>query len=156
MRGLASYNVAVESTYVDQVMAGHLPVACTSPGHAYEKGLVFFPKRLSYDTQDLVDLDLEETYGERLRLLTEAGLVESDGRILRRTEDGKRTYSELMVGFFSDQQRRLYRRVCNRLQNELGVITEDEWRKGDVRIRSLGALNAMTKNVARRPALTST
>ncbi|HEX2038877.1 MAG TPA: radical SAM protein [Acidimicrobiales bacterium] len=150
MRGIASYNTAVESTYVEQAGSGRLPVACTSPGHAYEKGLVFFPKRLSYDLDDMVELGIDETYGEKIARLEDLGLVDVDGRVLRLTEEGKRTYSELMVGFFSDQQQRLYRRVCNRLQSEVGVVTDDEWRSGSARIRSLGAFNAMTKGAARR------
>src|SRR5204863_338665 len=46
IRGLAYYNEADERTYVKRATSGELPIVCSSPGHAYEKGMVFFPKRL--------------------------------------------------------------------------------------------------------------
>lgn len=149
VRGLASYNETVETRYVEEALGGELPVACASPGHAYEKGLVFFPKRMTYDLADLDQVGLQEVYEPRIDALVDQGFVSRSDDRLTLTEAGKGVYSELMVYFFSDQQRRLYNRVCDRLASQNLVIDAAEWTKGHARIRSLGALNAMTKDAAR-------
>ncbi|MGW6836295.1 coproporphyrinogen-III oxidase family protein [Streptomyces sp. NPDC054949] len=155
IRGLAYYNEADERLYVKEAMSGVQPIACASPGHAYEKGLVFFPKRLSIDLRTLKDVSLDEVYAEKISRIVEEGLAFTDGDILRLTEPGKRMYSELMVHFFSDAQRRLYNRMCARLSSQVGVIDEEEWAAGERRVRGMGAFNAMSAAATRRPARAS-
>lgn len=149
VRGLASYNETVEARYVEDALSGELPTAAASPVHAYEKGLVFFPKRLTYELRDLEEVGLTEVYADRIQRVIDEGLVRRDGDTIHLTDTGKRMYSELMVYFFSDLQRRLYDRVCRRLAGDVGVIGDDEWTAGSQRVRSLGAVNAMTKAAVR-------
>lgn len=149
INGLASYNESSERRYVDLVSSGHHPAAFASPGHAYEKGLVFFPKRLTYDEKDLDRTGIRELYEPALLQLRDREYVSWSNGTITLTELGKRSYSELMVSFFTDQQRRLYGRVCNRLRQDVGVIDDSEWGAGDTRIKTMGAINAMTKDAAR-------
>ncbi|MFE9328772.1 hypothetical protein ACIHDR_47825 [Nocardia sp. NPDC052278] len=102
IRGLAYVNDAGERRYVKTVSTGVLPVTQSSPGHAYEKGLVFFPKRLTFDMRDLVVLGLEEVYADRIDSIVRDRHAEVVGDLLRLTEPGKLVYSELMAHFFSD------------------------------------------------------
>jgi coproporphyrinogen III oxidase-like Fe-S oxidoreductase len=153
IRGLAYYNEANERTYVKEALTGGQPIAFASPGHAYEKGLVFFPKRLEFDLSTLKDLSLDEVYADRISRIVDDGLAVIDGNTLRLTPSGKLMYSELMVHFFADAQRRLYNRMCARLRSQVGVIDEEEWAAGEKRVRGMGALNAMSSAATtRRPA----
>lgn len=154
VRGLAYYNEAKERTYVDKARTGVLPVVQSSPGHAYEKGLVFFPKRLTFDMRDLGELGLTDVYADRIAAVVDKGLAVVDGDMLRLTEAGHPVYSELMVHFMSDAQRRIYDRMCQRLRNDVGVIDENEWAAGVQRVRRMGAYNAMgPAPAARVPAV---
>jgi len=155
IRGLAYYNEADERTYVKQASTGVQPIACSSPGHAYEKGLVFFPKRLTFDMRDLEVLSLGEVYADRIASVVDRGLAAIDGDTLRLTQDGKLVYSELMAHFFSDAQRRLYQRIVARLGSEVGVIDAQEWVAGEDRVRAMGAFNALPAASAKRPSLVS-
>lgn len=152
IRGLAYYNEANERAYVREASSGITPVAFASPGHAYEKGLVFFPKRLSFDLRELAELSLDEVYADKVASVVGDGLARIDGDWLRLTDAGKGLYSELMVHFFSDAQRRLYNRMCARLSAEVGIIDENEWTAGEQRVRRMGAFNAMASAASRRPA----
>lgn len=144
IRGLAYANEADERRYVNQAATGVLPITRSSPGHAYEKGLVFFPKRLTFDLRDLKVLGLDEVYAARIDSIVDDGLAEITGDTLRLTEQGKLAYSELMAHFFSDAQQRLYQRMVARLSSEVGVIDEREWTAGSNRVRSLmGSASAL-------------
>ncbi len=154
IRGLAYYNEARERVYVKKARAGALPIVQSSPGHAYEKGLVFFPKRLTFDMHDLDELGLTEVYADRIASVVDKGLAVVDGDTLRLTEAGHPVYSELMVHFMSDAQRRIYDRMCQRLRGEVGIIDEEEWTAGAQRVRRMGAFNAMgPAPAARVPAV---
>ncbi|MEV6927087.1 coproporphyrinogen-III oxidase family protein [Dactylosporangium sp. NPDC051485] len=142
MRGLAYYNEAGEAQYVQRASAGQLPVVAAHPYHAYEKGLVFFPKRLTFDLRDLEVLSLTEVYRPRIDQLIERGFAVTDGDLLRLTPDGELTYSELMAHFFSDSQHRLYGRLVNRMNQQVGQIDDVGWISGHGRQR-LGAFNAL-------------
>jgi anaerobilin synthase len=152
IRGLAYYNEANERSYVREATSGSIPVAFASPGHAYEKGLVFFPKRLSLDLRELAELSLDEVYADKVASVVSEGLARVDGDWLRLTDAGKLLYSELMVHFFSDAQRRIYNRMCARLRTEVGIIDDDEWMAGEQRVRRMGAFNAMASAASRPPA----
>jgi coproporphyrinogen III oxidase-like Fe-S oxidoreductase len=150
LSGLAYYNNTSLREYVDCLAAGRLPVAAASPGQAYEKGIVFFPKRLSLDSAELDRTGLRELYEPRLRDLAERGLIDDTGHVVSLTEQGKLVYSELMVAMFSESQRRLYSRICQRLRQQVGVIDDTDWQAGADRIRALGAVSAMTREAGRQ------
>ena len=155
IRGLAYYNEADERTYVKRA-AGELPIVCSSPGHAYEKGLVFFPKRLTFDMRDLEELSLADVYADRISSIVGKGLAAIEGDTMRLTEAGKLVYSELMAHFFSDSQRRLYNRMVARLSGQVGVIDAQEWIAGEDRVRGMGAFSALpTASTKRLPLATS-
>ncbi|MGN2638532.1 coproporphyrinogen-III oxidase family protein [Nocardia takedensis] len=153
LRGVAWMNEADERAYVAAAGAGGLPITRSSPGHAYEKGLVFFPKRLSFDMRDLPLLGLEQVYADRIEAVVAAGHAEIAGDILALTEAGKLVYSELMAHFFSDAQARIYQRMVARLSREVGVIDEIEWQAGTDRVSAMGAANALPGASSRRRRL---
>jgi anaerobilin synthase len=150
MRGLAWMNDADERRYGATALGGVLPITRCSPGHAYEKGLVFFPKRLSFDLRDLPVLGLEEVYADRIDAIVDAGHAEIVGTELRLTEPGKLVYSELMAHFFSDVQQRIYHRLVDRLSKQVGVIDEINPRAGTNRVAAMGAANALPGASSRR------
>ncbi|MFC7650462.1 coproporphyrinogen-III oxidase family protein [Streptosporangium lutulentum] len=149
IRGLAYYNEGKESEYVRRASAGELPVVQSAPGHAYEKGLVFFPKRLTLDLRDLKVLSLEEVYRPRIEEIVDRDFATIDGDTLRLTEPGKLVYSELMAHFFSDLQRRLYLRIVDRMSTQVGMIDAEDW-VGDSGQQRLGALNALPGAISPR------
>jgi oxygen-independent coproporphyrinogen-3 oxidase len=120
LRGLMYQNMPGEAEYVQQLQQHRSPVKVASPGHAYEKGLVFFPKRMNYDFGELRRLDLLDIYHERIDAFIQQGLIWLDGTQLRLTEEGERNYAPLMVAFFSESQARLYRKICTRLKDQVG------------------------------------
>lgn len=137
LRGLAYMNEADERTYVTKAKSRVQPITRSSPGHAYEKGLVFFPKRLTFDMRDLDVLSLSEVYADRIAAVVNEGNAEIDGDTLRLTSEGNLVYSELMAHFFADSQRRLYHRMVNRLSTQVGVIDQQEWAAGEQRVRGM-------------------
>jgi coproporphyrinogen III oxidase-like Fe-S oxidoreductase len=120
LRGLMYQNVLSEADYVERLRQGRSPVRVASPYHAFEKGLVFFPKRMSFDFGELGRLDLLEIYEGRIQALIEGGLVRLDDQTLRLTPLGEKHYAALMVQFFSESQRRLYRKITQRLKAQIG------------------------------------
>lgn len=143
IRGLVYYNESHEQEYIRQVMDGAQPVAFASPGHAYERSLVYFPMNLTYDLAELDEFDLHSSYDERIENLVESGLAEAEGNTLRLTDAGKRAHGEIMVGLLPGPQRRLYDRACKRMRREIGLIDDHEWVAGERRVRSIGARNAL-------------
>lgn len=143
LRGLMYQNALSETEYVQRLQAQRSPVRVASPYHAYEKGLVFFPKRMSFDYKELERLDLLEIYAERIQAFIEGGFVWLDHDTLRLTPMGERHYAALMVEFFSESQRRLYRKITRRLKSQIG------WDEGvgalsqKPVVKSYGGLTAM-------------
>lgn len=156
IRGLSYYNEANERSYVQQASGGGSPVSFASPGHAYEKGLVFFPKRMEFNLRALDELGLNSTYSARVNAIVEEGLAKVEGDTLRLTPDGERIYSELMVHFFSDTQKRIYDRMCERLRADVGILDESDWTVGEGRVRRMGAFNAMSSAATTRKSRTVT
>lgn len=150
IKGLAYMNEPNERRYVKQAGSGVLPVVGSSPGHAYEKGLVFFPKRLSFHMPDLEELGLATVYQDRISSVVDKGLAVVDGDTLRLTAAGHPLYSELMVHFMSDTQRRIYELMCQRLREQVGVIDDADWSAGAARVKQMGAFNAMGEAPAAR------
>ncbi|GAA1378457.1 radical SAM family heme chaperone HemW [Catellatospora chokoriensis] len=156
IRGLAWYNEANERDYAKKAASGRLPIVCSSPGHAYEKGLVFFPKRLTFTMADLDGLGLAEVYQPRIDQIVDNGYATVADGVLRLTTDGKLIYSELMAHFFADHQRRLYLKMCARLDAQVGGVDAPAWLDGSPRARHMGAYNALPTATGRRlPVLSS-
>lgn len=124
IRGLSYHNLVDESAYVVSAERGEMPVSISLPGHIYEKGLVYFPKRLSLSKKHYKTLDLEHTYDTRLEYLKASGFIFETDEEFRLTEKGKREYISIMVYLMSDHQRRLYERTCDRLLRNLNWGSE--------------------------------
>jgi len=150
LQGLMYQNITSEAEYVQRLHDGLSPVHVSSPYHAYEKGLVFFPKLMRYDLRELRSLDLEPLYQERIERLISEGLLWIDGDLLRLTDEGEKNYAALMVEFFSDNQRRLYNKICKKLtfqigwNDERGLVEE----KRQSKAKTYGGLTAMTSAVS--------
>lgn len=119
--GMISHNIYHEEQYVEACSNGQLPVERVSLGHAYEKSLVFLPKRLGGDLTEADELGLGGFYRERIQKLLEMGAVEISGPRVSLTQVGKRMYHRIMVGFLSDMSRRIYEGRCHDVMEELGL-----------------------------------
>lgn len=153
LQGLTYQNVPQEAAYVDAVLRdGRLPVHVAFAVQAYEKGLVYFPKRMSSSLAELDELDLRETYWDRIERLAEDGLVAVGEDMLTLTETGKQHYSSLMYEFFSEPQRRLFRKICRRLEQDLGGWSDDPAKIVRApKVRSFGGFTSMTSRRSRSP-----
>lgn len=119
--GMISHNIYHEEQYVESCLKGHLPIERVSFGHAYEKSLVFMPKRLGGDLTEAKELGLEPFYRERVQKLHAEGAVSIDGPRISLTDLGKRMYHRIMVGFLADWNRRIYDGRCRDVMEELGL-----------------------------------
>lgn len=144
LQGLVYQNVPDEAEYVRRLRAGLSPVHLSSPYHAYEKGLVFFPKIGRYDLSDLRRWDYLELYWDRIERLRNIGLAAVTDDIMTLTPEGELRYGPLMLEFFSDNQKRLYNRIWRRMSNQLGwnLETSRPTKSGGPQ-KSLGGLSAM-------------
>lgn len=119
--GMISHNIASEAGYVKACLEGNGAVQRVSPGHAYEKSLVFFPKRLKASLLEARDLGLHAFYEGRIQHLVDIGAVESDGFEVALTDIGKRMYHRIMVGFLGDMNKRIYDLRCVQITSDLGL-----------------------------------
>ncbi len=126
LSGAIFHKFVSEEQYVHASLSGSSTVQRTSPGHGYEKELVFFPKRLSVDLCNLEDLGIERFYRPRIDELVESGWATQNGTVVTLAEDGKAHYYRLMVGFLMDEQRRLYDGACQRLSRNLGLSADGD------------------------------
>lgn len=120
LRGLSYSNDQSEKMYTQALLDERkLPIAMASPGHAYEKHYVYFGKRTQAHLEEARELGIEHMISTKFDALELAGYVTRDGQSYRLSESGERIYAQIMVGFLSDHQRRLYDRVCSRMKESL-------------------------------------
>lgn len=119
IKGLAYMNSQSESEYVSRVAKGESPIVRVSPGHAYEKSYVYMGKRLKASIREAHELGIDATILPKLGALQDAGLVSGADGEYRLTKEGELVYAQIMVGFLSDSQRRLYERACARMSSML-------------------------------------
>lgn len=143
IRGLAYANVGSEADYVACAKERRMPVGQASPGHAYEKAFVYAPKRLNADLREADELDIGASILPKVHALEEAGLVTVSGDIMTLTRAGEHQYAQIMVGFMSDEQRRLYERVCRRITRDLNWGLDGPLDSAKAAARALGAVNAL-------------
>lgn len=149
IRGLAYANIASETEYVATLADGRLPICRASPGHAYEKTFVYAPKRLSANLAEANELGIQDFILPKVNALESAGLVSVSGGIMTLTERGENEYAQMMVGFMSDQQRRLYDRACRRLAQDLNWDIDGPINDQRSIARGVGAASALPRQVAR-------
>lgn len=150
LRGLAYANAGSEADYIAQIEHGQLPIAAASPGHAYEKSLVYAPKRLYADLAEAQDLDIADTVMPKVEALAELGLVTLASNVMTLTPAGEREYAQMMIGFMGDAQRRLYDRACRRLMRDLNWGIDGPLSETRSQARALAASTALP--MARTPA----
>ncbi|PSR26655.1 MAG: hypothetical protein C7B46_19830 [Sulfobacillus benefaciens] len=144
LQGLVYQNIPDEAEYVKRLRNGLSTVHLSSPYHAYEKGLVFFPKIGRYDLNDLRRWDYLDLYQNRIDRLRNDGLVTITENIMTLTPEGELRYGPLMLEFFSDNQKRLYNRIWRRMSTQLGWDVETSRpTEGTASQESLGGLSAM-------------
>jgi len=120
LAGLSYANVQDEGSYIRILNGGVLPISIASPGHAYEKSYVYMGKRTRVDMAEAIELGIDSVVGPKLEALVDAGLAKQTSEsayVL--TAQGERVYAQIMVGFLSDGQRRLYERACARMKGLL-------------------------------------
>lgn len=144
IRGLAYSNTQSERAYVSQLKEERrLPVSLASPGQAYEKSYVYFGKRMRANLDEARELGIEGPIAAKFDALEQAGLVGRDGADFILTPAGQRVYAQIMVGFLSDGQRRLYDRVCDRMCEELNWTFDGASSGARGTARGLAARNTM-------------
>ncbi|MCP9823847.1 coproporphyrinogen-III oxidase family protein [Synechococcus sp. EJ6-Ellesmere] len=148
IRGLAYCNTQSEVDYIRRVtQARELPISDASPGHAYEKSYVYFGKRMRADLGEAIELGISDFIGPKFNALVQAGLVSQDGDDFTLTPRGARFYAQIMVGFLSDGQRRIYDRVCARMRDQLNWTFDGASGPECASTRILAARNTMLHNV---------
>jgi hypothetical protein len=139
-----SINSQSEDNYVALLKRGQLPVERVTPGQAYEKAFVYFPKRLHADLSEAAELGIEQQINSKMESLSDAGLVTISDGIAHLTHAGERAYAQIMVGFLPDHQRRLYDRSCDRLTQSLQWGLDGASSELAAAVRGLAARNAIT------------
>lgn len=153
VRGLISANVQSEKEYVESANKGELPIYRSSPGHAYEKSLVYFPKRLTVDLSEAIELGIGDQIMPKFEALAAAGLLNLAGIKATLTEQGERAYAQIMVGMLSDHQRRLYERACARMTRNLNWDIAGAIDGQAAKIRGMAVKNALADRDGKlRPA----
>ncbi len=144
IRGLSYYNTQSEKEYVTSLKERRtLPIAKASPGHAYEKSYVYFGKRTKADLREARDLGIDSFIGPKFDALADIGLVDQIGDTFRLSHAGERMYAQIMVGFLSDAQRRLYDRVCARMKEGLNWSFDGASSGKVATTRGLAAMNVL-------------
>ncbi|MCC5996629.1 MAG: radical SAM protein [Oceanicaulis sp.] len=144
IRGLAYSNIQSETAYVDTLARTRaLPVSMASPGHAYEKSYVYFGKRMRANMDEAAELGIDAVIGPKFEALLQSGLVSRDGADFVLTPAGERVYAQIMVGFLSDAQRRLYDRVCGRMCGQLNWTFDGASSEARAQARGVAARNTM-------------
>jgi len=144
-RGLAYINTQSETDYVGRMREGRLAVARSSPGHAYEKTFVYFPKRLSANLNEADRLGISSNVLPKVEALVADGLVTVEDESVKLTPRGLCEYSQIMVGFLPDHQRRLYDRACADLTAKLGWGVAGPVNNVSAKLRGFGARSALTR-----------
>jgi coproporphyrinogen III oxidase-like Fe-S oxidoreductase len=144
IQGLAYSNTQSESAYVKRLKDERaLPISLASPGHAYEKSYVYFGKRMRANMDEARELGIEPMIGPKFEALIKAGLARRDGEDFVLTPAGRRVYAQIMIGFLSDGQRRLYDRVCERMCGELNWTFDGAVSPTQATARGIAARNTM-------------
>lgn len=143
VRGLMYVNRRLMSKYLSAIAAGELPIERASPGHAYEKSYVYMPKRLHADLTEARELRIDATIEAKVEALAATGLLSVDGTGFSLTELGKRHYAQMMVGFLSEPQRRLYDGAAQRLSQNLKWNVAGATGKDKASLKSYGGRNAL-------------
>ena len=125
IRGLIQHNTLSERKYIDSLLEKNIiPVENASPGHAYEKSFVYFPKRLKVTLSEATSLDIDSSILPKLEYLENLGYIEKSLDEVKLTDLGIRHYERIMVFFLSDAQRRIYDKMCRRLEGVLGLNSD--------------------------------
>jgi oxygen-independent coproporphyrinogen-3 oxidase len=147
LRGLAYSNTQSEVDYIRRLTkARELPISDASPGHAYEKAYVYFGKRMRANLAEAHELGISDSIGPKFEALVKTGLACRDGDEFVLTPEGERFYAQIMVGFLSDGQRRIYERVCARMRDQLNWTFDGPSGPERATTHVFAARNTMLKN----------
>ncbi|WP_078576456.1 coproporphyrinogen-III oxidase family protein [Salipaludibacillus agaradhaerens] len=116
IKGLAYDNIADIKTYIATVNQGKQPVARAIDYHAYERGLIFFPKKMRISRQDLRKYGLDKTYKQKFEELEEKQLIIQDEDQIVLTDEGKIWFANIMVDLFPEDQRKKLNQVIGNIQ----------------------------------------
>ncbi|WP_374088003.1 coproporphyrinogen-III oxidase family protein [Methylomicrobium lacus] len=145
IKGLAYHNIQSERDYIAAINSQRLPIERCSPGHAYEKEFVYFPKRLTAKLSEAERLGIQESILPKVEALQIEGLILVNGDQISLTPAGEMQYAQIMVGFLPDHHRRLYQRACDRLCSDLGWGFEGASNSEAAKIRGFAAKNALRR-----------
>ncbi len=123
--GMAYRNFDTVEQYIRAVETNGLSVDVANEYHAREKGLIYFPKRMVIDIEDIDRLGLDAHYYQLLDQFEAKGLIVREGNQIRLTREGQPWYMNMMVEMLPDRTRNLHERIASTL-NERADFTFDE------------------------------
>ncbi|MCX7569885.1 coproporphyrinogen-III oxidase family protein [Tumebacillus sp. DT12] len=120
LAGMAHNNHVTTDAYIHAVEAGELPVMQAYDYHAMEKGLIYFPKKmtLSLDYLNSIKDRIDPFYLDKLAEFESLGLVRKEENQLVLTEEGKKYYMFMMVELLPADQREIYMGYVTRAQED--------------------------------------
>ncbi|MBD1373940.1 radical SAM protein [Hazenella sp. IB182357] len=117
VKGLSYGNVDNVDDYIGLVSKGSFPVAQAMEYHAYERGLVFFPKKMRIEKSHLEKYNLEEYFYIKLKSLREKNMIYETQDEFLLTDEGKAWFANVMVELMPVKQKNALDFAINSMQN---------------------------------------
>lgn len=116
IRGLAYDNISDIKTYIETVNQGKLPIARSIEYNAYERGLIFFPKKMEISREYLQRYNLDKTYQQKFDELERKKLIIQEKNRIILTDEGKVWFANIMVDLFPEEQSKKLDQVIGTIQ----------------------------------------
>lgn len=105
-KGLSYDNVGDINTYIEMINKEIFPISRAMEYHAYERGLIFFPKKMRISKKQLEKHPLDNYYYQKLRELESKNMVKETADEFILTDEGKLWFSNIMVELMPPEQKK--------------------------------------------------
>ncbi|SDI28250.1 oxygen-independent coproporphyrinogen-3 oxidase [Alteribacillus persepolensis] len=105
-KGLSYDNVGDVKTYIEMVNKDILPIGRAMKYHAYERGLIFFPKKMRIGKKQLAKYNLDTYYYQKLNELESKNMIYQTADEFILTDEGKVWFANIMVELMPPEQRK--------------------------------------------------
>ncbi|WP_157721922.1 coproporphyrinogen-III oxidase family protein [Tumebacillus avium] len=124
--GMVYRNFDTVEEYIRAVDANGLAADIVNEYHAKEKGLIYFPKRMSIDTDDIDRQELDVRFYQLLDEFEAKGLIVREGNKLKLTREGQPWYMNMMIEMLPERTRNLHETISSRLNERADFTFDDE------------------------------
>ncbi|WP_157729594.1 coproporphyrinogen-III oxidase family protein [Tumebacillus algifaecis] len=124
--GMVYRNFDTVENYLRAVEENGLSVEIVNDYHAREKGLIYFPKRMSIDLDDIDRHELDARYYELLDQFEAKGLIKREGNRLLLTREGQPWYMNMMIEMLPERTREVHDRISSQLNERADFTFDDE------------------------------